>query len=260
MPINEKREVQVPTKEFVGFIQSILQVYRGGCTFNIRQDHIDTLVLSEDNASIILYAKIATLPKSLFDKSESDLSINIRDLNKFILLTDFAKNSDTFVFDVQDNYIYHRYKNIKEAKFVLDETPARKINKNINVEWFRKFNPHFKTTLSQNKLKDIGQLSVFASDSDKVYIYEEDGSIVAELNDRQKSNIDSIRITLTDKYEGHILDKIILDIGSLAVLTWSKSDYEITMEVAKIQNNEALFFTIQQGGVLLKYLFASKIR
>lgn len=254
MALGDRQTITVPTKEFVGFIQSILQVYRGGCTLNIHKDYIDTLILSEDNSSIILYAKIMTLGNT---KPDEVISINIRDLSKFVLLTEFSKDSE-FDFDILRNYIYYQKYNIKEAKFILDDTPARKINKNINVEWFEKFKPHFNTVINRNDLREVSRLSMFAHDSDKVYIYEEDGAIVVELNDRQKANIDSIRFDLSKDYGGHIIDKIILDINSLSAL--SSLDENIFMEASKIQNHEALFFTIRRGGVLLKYLFASKIR
>lgn len=254
MTLEGSHDITVPTREFVGFVQSILQVYRGGCTLNIHRDYIDALILSEDNSSIILYAKIALLVNS---RPDEDVSLNIRDLNKFILLSDFAK-LDVFNFSIQQNYVYYKNKHVRQAKFILDEIPARKVNKNINVEWFQRFQPYFQTMIGRSNLKEISRMSMFANDSDKVYIYEENGAIVAELNDRQKSNIDSINLTLTDQYQGHILDKIILDINSLSAL--SSIDDDILVEVAKIQSHEALFFTIQRGGVLLKYLFASKIR
>ena len=63
---------------------------------------------------------------------------------------------------------------------------------------------------------------------------------------------------MTDDYEGHMLGSVILDIDMLSAL--SSMTNAMTLEVAKIQNSEALFFTYNKTNVLLKYLFASKVK
>lgn len=250
----EEQRIAVASKDFSAFLSAILNVYRGGATLVIYKDYIDCLVLSEDNASIILYAKVNILGNSLPDET---VTINVRDLNKFIKLIDLAKD-EQFVFRIKNNYVYYESKKIGGAKFILEENPVRKINSRINVEWFNQFETYFRANLSRESLKLVSQMSSFANNSDKVYIYEENGSIVAELNDKEKVNIDTIKLNLTDDYEGHMLGSVILDIDMLSAL--SSMTNAMTLEVAKIQNSEALFFTYNKTNVLLKYLFASKVK
>ena len=242
------------SSEFVAFIQAINNVYRGGASLVIHKDYIDSLVLSEDNASIILYAKVMLLNNSLSDET---VTIHVRDLNKFIRLIDYSKE-ETFTFTIRNNYVYFESKKVGGAKFILDENPVRKINNRISVEWFNQFQTYFRAKIQRNNLKEVSSLASFANNSEKVYLYEENNTIIAELNDREKVNIDTIKLNLTSEYEGHILGNIILSLDSLSAL--SSMTNNLVMEVAKIQNHEALFFTFNTGNVLLKYLFASKVR
>lgn len=253
MALQEQR-IAVSSRDFSAFLGSILNVYRGGASLVIHDDYIDCLVLSEDNASIILYAKVMILENSLVGET---ITINVRDLNKFVKLIDFSKE-DRFEFTIKNNYVYFKSKKVGGAKFILDENPVRKINNRINVEWFNQFQTYFSAKITRDSLKEISQMSSFANNSEKVYIYEKDNVIVAELNDKEKVNIDTINLNLTSDYEGHIQGSIILDVDILSCL--SNMSNEIVLEVAKIQNSEALFFTYNNSNVLLKYLFASKVK
>lgn len=253
MALSEQR-IAVSSKDFSSFIGAILNVYRGGSTLVIHNDYIDSLVLSEDNASIILYAKVNILSNS---NPDEEVSINVRDLTKFTKLIDFSKE-EIFVFKIKNNYVYFENKKVGGAKFILEENPVRKINNRINVEWFNQFQTYFKADLTRDSLKEITMMSNFASNSEKLYIYEEKNTIVAELNDKEKVNIDNIKLNLTNEYEGHMTGTIILDVDTLGSL--SNMSNQLTMEVAKIQNSEALFFTFVNSNVLLKYLFASKVK
>lgn len=250
----KEQQITVASSEYVAFIQAINNVYRGGATLVIYKDYIDSLVLSEDNASIILYAKVMLLNNSMPDEV---VTIHVRDLNKFIRLIEYAKEEE-FTFSIRNNYVYFSSKKVGGAKFILDENPVRKINNRISVEWFNQFQPYFKAEVKRNNLKEVSQLASFANNSEKVYLYEENGVIIAELNDKEKVNIDTIKLNLTSEYEGHILGNIILSLDSLSSLSTMTND--MLMEVAKIQNYEALFFTFNTNNVLLKYLFASKVK
>lgn len=250
----KEQTITLASGDFAGFIQAINNVYRGGASLVIHQDYIDSLVLSEDNASIILYAKVMLLKNSLPNET---VTIHVRDLNKFIRLIEYSKE-ETFTFTIRNNHVYFENSKVGGAKFILDENPVRKINNRISVEWFNRFETYFKATIKRNSLKEVSALASFANNSEKVYLYEENNTIIAELNDKEKVNIDTIKLNLTKEYEGHILGNIILSLDSLSALTSMAND--LVMEVAKIQNYEALFFTFQKTNLLLKYLFASKVR
>lgn len=246
-------EVTVSSREFVVFINAISQVYRGGATLTIHKDYIDCLILAEDNSSIMLYSRVNRLNYG----DHEDIVINVRNLSKFQVLIDMNKE-DTFIFHVRNNHIYFESNKIPNAKFILDENPVRKIAKRINVDWFNSFDKHFSVTLKRSVIKEITSLARFASQSEKVYFYEKDGKILAELNDREQMNIDTISINVADEYEGYINGNIILALDSLSAISSATED--VIIEVVNVGSHEALFCTINAANVLLKYLFASKIK
>ena len=51
-------KIQVSTEEFKLFISAISAVYRGGATFKIYKNFIESVIISEDSASIIACARI----------------------------------------------------------------------------------------------------------------------------------------------------------------------------------------------------------
>lgn len=246
--------VTVSAREFAIFINAIQNVFRGGASLTLHEDHIDALIVSEDNASIMLYTKINRLDKG----DVNPYTIHVKDTGKFLLLMDMNKGAETFTFKVRNNAVYFENDKVTGAKFFLDENPARKIASKINAEWFNNFKPHFSVTIHRGAVKEITSLARFASSSEKVYFYERDGVITAELNDREKVNIDNISIKVADEYEGHINGNIILALDSLTTIT--NATEHVNLEVVDIGRNEALFATVDLNGVFIKYLFPSKIK
>jgi hypothetical protein len=57
-------------------------------------------------------------------------------------------------------------------------------------------------SVSYAALTNLLKSSTFTIDINKVYFQTEDGCVYAEINDRQSSNVDNIRIKLCDKFTG----------------------------------------------------------
>lgn len=249
--------VTVSAREFAIFLNAIQNVYRGGVSLTLYKDYIDALVISEDNASIMMYSKINRLDVG----DESPYTIHIKDVGKFLLLMDMNNKAETFTFKIRKNAIYFENDKVRGAKFFIDENPARKMTNRISAEWFNQFEPHFSVVIDRTAIKEITTLARFASSSEKVYFYEKDNTIIAELNDRTKDNIDNISIKVADEYNGHINGNIILALNSLAAVV--SGPEKVSLEVADIHKNnanEVLFVVVNLNGVFIKYLFPSKIK
>ena len=140
----------------------------------------------------------------------------------------------------------------------------------MTAKWFDNFQSTYKTKLDKGQIKEILHIASFADGSNKVYFYQNENGLIAELNDRTISNIDNITISNIDNIsllvsadgEGTIDDKVIIAVDSLSSLNLSIP--EIQLEVIKIGNKiktfEALLFTCISEGVLVKYLFNSKMK
>lgn len=252
--------VKVSAKEFQTFLSAINNVFRGGASLKIHKEYIDCIVTSEDNASIILYTKINILnDEDINLANNEEVIINVPDLSKFIKLLDM-NDKDIFEFIIDNNYVYFKNDKIHGAKFILSDLPPQKINKRISVKWFNSFEKNFTCELNKTNIKEILHLSSFANDSDKVYFYQEaDGSLIAELNDRNKTNIDTLSLVLTTG-SGTMKKGAIVAVDSLSKLVLTDS---IKMETSTIgegaRSVEVIFFTIETNNILVKYFFNSKL-
>ncbi len=255
-------KITVSSKEFYTFIQAISNVFRGGATLKIYKEYIECIACSEDSSSIIICSKINILNSDDINLANNEeYIVNVPDLQKFSKLLSMNEG-ETFTFEIKNNYIYFKNERVKGAKFILDDIPAQKIPKHVTAQWFNNFKSNYSTTLDKTQIKEILHMSSFADGSNKVYFYQDEDKLIAELNDRTIDNIDNLSIIVSDKGQGTINDKVIIAVDSLSslVLTTPEIKLDVVSIGNKIKSFEALLFSIISDGVLVKYLFNSKMR
>jgi hypothetical protein len=245
-------KVTVSSKEFQTFISSILNVDRSGVTLKLFQEHIEALVLSEDNSSIILYTKLNILEQS---GVEDEKEIHLKDLTKFQRLLDMNKN-ETFTFTIKDNHVYFENDTVKGAKFMLADRQSRVINARVNVQWFNSFEKTSRMKITKPIVKQIIQCSSFTSDdANKVYIYQDGDKVVAEINDRTKNNLDTMSLYVGELESGSMEGKVIINVGTLSRLFLSD---EMTLETSHIgqgvSQTEIVFLSFTNENVSVRYL------
>ena len=255
-------KIKVSSKEFYTFITAISNVFKGGANLKIYKNYIECIACSEDSSSIIVCSKIHILNEDDINLANNEVyEINVPDLQKFAKLLSMNEEPE-FTFEIKNNYVYFKSNKVRGAKFILDDIPAQKIPKHVTATWFNNFSVNYSANLNKNQIKEILQVASFADGSDKVYFYQDDKKLIAELNDRTIDNIDNISLVITDEGEGFINDKVIVAVNSLSTLVFNTPT--IKFEVVSIGNKsrsfEAILFTIISDGVLVKYLFNSKVR
>lgn len=248
-------KITVSAKEFAIFIAAIFDVTHLGVTLKIHKNYIEIITLSDDNCSIIVYSKINIINE--LDIGEDEVKeVHIKDLQKFKKLLDM-NNEDTFTFEIKNNYIYFKSKKVKGAKFMLAESSFRPVKKQLTAEWFNSFDKNLKTTVKKSDIKEILSASSFVSDSvNKIYFYEHDKEIIAEINDRELKNVDNLCFSLSSEYEGSLNDKVIINIGTLGQIYLAAD--ELIIETATIgsgpNSSEVMFITEEVNNVCVKYL------
>lgn len=250
-------KITVSSKEFSTFIAAISNVTRQGVTFKIHKNYIEVISLSDDNCSIIVFAKLFIINSDEIDLGEDDVKeVHIKDIQKFKKLIDM-NGQDTFTFEIKNNYVYFKNKKVKGAKFMLAESSFRPIKKQLTAEWFDSFNKNLSMTVSKSDIKEVLSASSFVSDSvAKIYFYEKDSEIVAEINDNELSNVDNLTISLSSEFNGTIEGKVIINIATLGQIYLACDD--ILIESATIgvgvNSSEVLFITETVDNVTIKYL------
>lgn len=268
-------KVTVSSKEFEVFLNAIMRVEKDGSILTIHKDYIEALTLTKNIVSLLVYSKINILnPEDINDEElmdedydkisrkfktvEGQKSIGIKDLKKFQRLLELNGSSETFTFEVKGNYIYYQNDKVKGAKFALAQKDRLVKSNNVTVEWFNSFKKNMRMKLPQEDLKRINAAAQFVSENvRKVYFYQEDENVVAEVNDKQKVNVDAISFNLGSPEEGRMTTPIIVDSNALSLI-YDRCE-EFVLESSPIkdrhgQTAEILFLTVVQGNVLIKYL------
>ena len=255
-------KITVSTKEFYTIISAISNVFRGGATLKIYKQYIECIASSEDSASIIVCSKIHILNEDEINLANNEeYVINVPDLQKFIKLLNM-NDAETFTFEIKNNYVYFANSKVKGAKFILNDIPAQKIPKHVTSKWFDNFKTNYEVEIDKSQIKEILHIASFADGSDKVYFSQEEGNLIAELNDRTIHNIDNISLNISSNGSGTINDKVIIAVDSLSslILTTPAIKFAVIEIGNKIKTIEAILFTLESEGVLVKYLFNSKVR
>lgn len=252
-------DIEVSSKEFQIFITSIKKINGRGSTFIITKNHIESINLTEDNCSVMLYCKINIINS---DSLSDDLYkvLNISDLLKFQYLIEM-NNEDTFKFSIKNNYIYFSNKKIKGAKFILLDEPSVKIPKNITSKWFNSLKRSFSCNISKSNYQELIKAISFSNSTEKVYIYTKENELIGELNDFKQDNVDNIALCLSESYTGEIKNNVILHVSTLPLINIASKEF--LLEASEIKTPSScttlLLLTVEVDGVFIIYLLNSKI-
>jgi hypothetical protein len=188
------------------------------CTIRFSGNRIYSLV-NDLSGNIILYCNITTS-----NELEEDLTLNIKDVRKFTKVLDCIPHS-LITLDIDKNTSVIKYKS-PEISFKLHLVTERAIRTaQISLEKMQDLTFDTEFTLSKDKLSDILKGCSFATETNKIYFYSEQGNIYAELTDKTTQDIDSVTFAVTDKYEGvDITSALPFSLEILRILVSNKID------------------------------------
>lgn len=165
------------------------------CILTVSDSGITSLNKTPDN-SIIMYCKNVDISLSgVFERK-----LNVPDVRKLIKILECIP-SESVSLTLNTNNIEYKSDDIKFKFHLIEDgiiTPP-----NINVDKINSFeydtNFIVDTTVFNNLLKS----SSFISDSNKIYLSTKNGTVMAELTDKSKSNIDTYSCCISNAYTGN---------------------------------------------------------
>ena len=183
--MEEERSLQIKNRdEFLKYLDSLSKINESAI-LTIKKDKIESLVASPDN-TLILYSEFNS-------KSDFEDSINIPDLKNLSRVIDTIPSSD-IEFKVNSNNLEYKGNGIKFKYHLFEEGFLTKPN--LNLDKINSFEFDIKFSLDKTLLNQIFKGSTFASETNKIYFYTEDGQLMAELTDRARHNTDNFTLTL----------------------------------------------------------------
>lgn len=183
-----QRELKLQNRiDCIKYLEAISKINES-TILNANQDLglISSLVSSADN-TLILYSELSNIDVNY------NGSINIPDIKKLTRVVDSIDTKDVSLL-INSNNIEYKGKSLKFKYHLYEDGFLTKPS--INIDKIKSFNYNVKFTLKKDTINSIIKGSTFASETNKLYLYTEDGRLKGELTDRARHNTDVFAIDL----------------------------------------------------------------
>jgi hypothetical protein len=185
---------------------------------------------------------------------EKEIKLNIPDVKKFLKLLD-GLGSEDIKLTLKDNHLSYRDKKIKFNYFLLEDGFINKCP--VSPSKIRALDSDVEFNLTTEKLSEIIRNQGLVSDATKVYFFSQDGEVYAELNDRERQNINNMTMFVTDTYIGDFDKPLIVDLQALRMLLGLKNNHF----TVKINNKVNVFlFDINEGNTDIRFAISTLIK
>ena len=237
----EKRQLEVANKaEFLKLLDAISKINDSGVILDIKKDSISSLVASIDS-TLILCSEYKT--SSVFEDT-----INVPDVKKLRNVLDTIEDSNILL-EINSNNLQYKGSGVKFKYHLFEEGFITKPSINLDKINSFKFDVEFK--LNKNTLQRLFKGSTFASETNKIYFYTEDGNLMAELTDRARLNTDNFTLSL-----GKIdidLKPIPVNLDNIRLLSIINEEFNVSI------NTEygVVVFDIEDKDIKLKYIISA---
>ena len=212
--------------EFLKFLDAISKINDSGVIFDIKEDKITSLVSSIDS-TLILYSELNTAVG--FENT-----LNVPDVKKLRNVLDTIED-DNINLTINPNNIQYNGSGVKFKYHLYEEGFITRPNINLD----------------RATLQRIFKGSTFASETNKIYFYTENGSLMVELTDRARHNTDNFTIGLGEV--DFTLDPIPLNLDNVRLLTNINDEF-----VVKVNTEYGVVvFDIEDKDTKLKYIISA---
>ena len=235
----EKKFLIKNPDEFLKFLDCNSKI-SDSSILEVTSDKISSLASSADN-TLILHSEYTA------DTGFND-TLNIPDLKKLYRVIDTIQSED-ITLQVNSNNIEYNGSGIKFKYHLFDEGFLSKPN--LNLEKINSFKFDISFNINKDTIQQVFKGSTFASETNKLYFYTDNGNIMAELTDKARHNTDKFSISL-GKADFN-LKPIPVNFDNIRLL--SIINNEITVNI----NTEygVIIFDIEQSNIKLKYIISA---
>lgn len=174
--------------DWIKFLESISKINES-TILNLKEGStglVTSLVSSADN-TLILYSELSGV------SANYNGTLNIPDIKKLIRVIDSIDTPDLFL-TTNNNSIEYKGKSLKFKYHLYEDGFLNKPA--INIDKIKSFNYDIRFTLRKELINSIIKGSAFATETNKLYLYTQDGSLKGELTDRARHNTDVFALDL----------------------------------------------------------------
>lgn len=233
---------------FLSYFLNPVSRLSNSCIANLDSESISTIIAAADNTSI-LYAKYKA------NLGESDIKLNLPDLSRLTKIIQCI-NKDDFQLNLAENCLKYKDSRIQFKYHLLENNILTSPPISVDKIKALTFDTTFEVPYSN--ILDLIKTSTFAISLNKVYFYTKEGSVYAEVNDKQSHNVDSVCIKLCDSYTGKdIPDGLPISFETLRTIIGARCEKVI---VNINQQLNVMTFSINNDESNLKYIVSGLIK
>jgi|TARA_R110000824_G_scaffold280668_2_gene468762 hypothetical protein len=235
----EKKLLIKNPDEFLKFLDCNSKI-SDSSILEVASDKISSLASSADN-TLILHSEYTA-------DTGFDDTLNIPDLKKLYRVIDTIQSED-ITLQVNTNNIEYNGSGIKFKYHLFDEGFLSKPN--LNLEKINSFKFDVTFNINKDTIQQVFKGSTFASETNKLYFYTDNGNIMAELTDKARHNTDKFSISL-GKADFN-LKPIPVNFDNIRLLSIINNDINVSI------NTEygVIIFDIEQNNIKLKYIISA---
>jgi hypothetical protein len=235
----EKKFLIKNPDEFLKFLDCNSKI-SDSSILEVTSDKISSLASSADN-TLILHSEYTA------DTGFND-TLNIPDLKKLYRVIDTIQSED-ITLQVNSNNIEYNGSGIKFKYHLFDEGFLSKPN--LNLEKINSFKFDISFNINKDTIQQVFKGSTFASETNKLYFYTDNGNIMAELTDKARHNTDKFSISLGEA--DFNLKPIPVNFDNIRLLSIINNDMTVNI------NTEygVIIFDIEQNNIKLKYIISA---
>jgi hypothetical protein len=240
--------VNIPDRKLFinGFLLPLSRI-NDSCVITVTGDGFSS-VASTTDGSVILHSAYNTEVGI-----DTSLKLNISDLKKVIKAFECIQG-DSFTISIDKNNISYTGTEIRFKYHLLEDgiiiPPKVDVAKIASLNFPVTFNIQYKSLI------DLLKGSTFTTESNKLYLYSQDGKIYGDLTDRARHNVDSISLPLGE-YTGDKLDYLCLNFELIRII----SSVRVKQLECKINPKiGVIMFQLLDGVVKTRYIASSLVK
>ena len=239
-----QRELKISNRiDWIKFLESISKINESTIlTLSEGKTGLLTSLVSSADNTLILYGEILGVDANY------NGTLNIPDLKKLIRVVDSLDTQDLSL-TINNNNVEYRGKSLKFKYHLYEDGFLSKPA--INVEKIKSFNYDINFILKKEQISSIIKGSTFATETNKLYLYTQDGRLKGELTDRARHNTDVFALDLGEV--DFTLSPLPINFDNIKLLSFIGEDIKFGI------NTEygVTIIDISNNSIKLKYIITS---
>lgn len=185
-------------KDFISNFLSPVSNLNDMGVLKVSNNSISCTIAAADS-TVVCKADLACEVDIRSNINEEYIQLNIPDIKKLIRVLDIIPSTEIEI-EINSNNISYSKAGYKFKYHVLEDGIIKQPNINVNKIKEIKYDTSF--VVAENNLSTLYKGSSFTTETSKLYIYPENNTILGELGDKKRHNVDNFVCLLSDSYDG----------------------------------------------------------